>query len=453
MKKALTAGINLIDTSSNYGDGESEKLVGNVIRDLIADNTLRREQIIVVSKVGYLQGQNYEFSQQRKAQGKSFKELVDLGEGLEHCIHPEFLEDQLVRSLERLNLETIDFYLLHNPEYFLEWAANNHLEPDEARIEYYRRISTAFGYLEEQVKKGRIGYYGVSSNAFPSPADHLEFTSLSTLWQTAESFSSSHHFRLIQLPFNLLERGAILEKNQPGGKSVLQFASEQNMAVLINRPLNALSGSGLFRLVDVEVSDRFSTQEIIDAIRAVSQSEKRFQAKLLPGLNLNIPLASRVKDQLAIGDILKHHWRNFGSFERWRETKTGHILARVRGVMNFLEPHQPNIEGLGEWMDSHKECLNIALRAVESIYSESAAVESRRLGRLVSAADPDWAEAPTLSQKAIRAIRTTEGISSVLVGMRREDYVTDVISELARPMDKKCRVSSWERLNDTKKTL
>ena len=39
-------------------------------------------------------------------------------EGCWHCLHPEFLQDQLTRSLDRLQLETLDVCLLHNPEYF-----------------------------------------------------------------------------------------------------------------------------------------------------------------------------------------------------------------------------------------------------------------------------------------------------------------------------------------------
>jgi aryl-alcohol dehydrogenase-like predicted oxidoreductase len=453
LKTALLEGINLIDTSANYADGNSEKLVGQVVSDLIFTGSLSRAQVIIVSKVGYLQGQNFEFSQQRKAQGKPFKELVDFGEELEHCIHPEFLEDQLARSLERLHLEALDFFLLHNPEYYLEWAEKHGIGLIESRAEYYRRIRTAFEYLEACVKKGRIRYYGVSSNSFPVPSDHFEFTSLDALWRIAESLSPDHHFRLIQLPLNLMEPGAVLEKNQPGGKSVLELAAEREMAVLTNRPLNALSGQHLFRLADVQDTERFSTDDIIDAIRALGRSEKKFLQGVLPGLDLAIPLRNRVTEQLAIGDILKHHWRHFGSYERWREVKQGHLLARVRGVMDFLAPHRENIEGLPEWMNAHMAHFNNALSAIESIYSESVAIEARRINRLISAADSDWAKAPTLSQRAIRAPRTTTGVSAVLVGMRRVEYVTDVLSELSRPGVRKPSVSSWEKMHDARKTL
>jgi len=119
----------LIDTSANYADGGSETLVGQVLGKLIDSGELARDEVVVVSKVGYLQGQNYALSPERKQQGRPFPELVEYGEGLEHCIHPDFLRDQLNRSLERLNLETLDFYLLHNPEYYLEWARKKRKPP------------------------------------------------------------------------------------------------------------------------------------------------------------------------------------------------------------------------------------------------------------------------------------------------------------------------------------
>ncbi len=87
LRKALHAGINLIDTSSNYADGGSETLVGQVLKNLIESGKLSRDAVVVVSKVGYLQGQNYALSQERKQQGRPFPELVEFREGLEHCIH------------------------------------------------------------------------------------------------------------------------------------------------------------------------------------------------------------------------------------------------------------------------------------------------------------------------------------------------------------------------------
>jgi len=77
-----------------------------------------REEVIVVSKIGYVQGQNLKQAEAREQAGRPYPDMVKYGEGIWHCIHPEYLADQLTLSLDRLGLATLDVCLLHNPEYF-----------------------------------------------------------------------------------------------------------------------------------------------------------------------------------------------------------------------------------------------------------------------------------------------------------------------------------------------
>ena len=400
----------------------------------------------MVSKVGYLQGHNYEISRQRKQAGRPFPELVEYSEGLEHCIHPEFLLDQLNRSLERLKLKTLDFYLLHNPEYYLEWAHKNGHALEAARSEYYRRIRNAFEYLEKEVARGRIRYYGISSNTFPAPADQPDFTCLATIWDIAGSLAATHHFRLVQLPLNLMEQGAVLEKNQPGGDSVLEFAQQKCLGVLVNRPLNAFYNNQLIRLAQVPTSVRQSKDEIVRKIQFLTKSEKSLWMKFLPAINVPPGLQTRIKEQIAIGDILKHHWLNFGSYENWRQIKSGNLQPRIQGVMDFLESYGSQNKDISDWMTSHRARIEEAFDAVASIYAEKAAYRVDRIRRVLAAADPGWAAEGTLSQKALRAVRSTPGVSCVLVGMRREEYVADVLAELRRPIKQDERLESWQTL-------
>ncbi len=119
LELALRSGLNLIDTSSNYADGRSERLIGEVLFHLADEHELERDEVVVVTKLGYVQGQDHQLAAARKALAEPFPEMVEYDQGLWHCIHPEWLAEQLTRSLERLGLETLDVLLLHNPEYFL----------------------------------------------------------------------------------------------------------------------------------------------------------------------------------------------------------------------------------------------------------------------------------------------------------------------------------------------
>jgi hypothetical protein len=446
LRSALLGGVNLIDTSANYTDGKSERLIGQVLSDLIRKGDVERRQIVVVSKVGYLQGENFALSRKRAEEGRPFPELVLYDNGLEHCIHPLFIEDQLTRSLDRLGMETLDVYLLHNPEYYLGWA-HKHGEPREsADEEYYRRIKAAFVHLESEVARGRIRAYGVSSNTFPVPESSPQWTSLHRLLESAADISAHHHFRAIQLPFNLLETGAVLEGNQPDGRPVLALAAERGLGVLINRPLNAIAGQRMLRLADIPDPEEFSDQEITDLLTAFKRSEKRFMHGPVHTLNVPLPLKQRIADQLAVADHLIHYWRNIGSYERWRDVRSGFLLPRVMGVIQFLRPHAAESEEIARWIESHLSLMEKAQRAIESVYAAAAIREVAAIKRRVRTADTQWARAESLSQMAIRAVRSTAGISCVLVGMRRPEYVNDVLAELRRPIDQAERHAAWRSL-------
>jgi len=154
LELAIESGINLIDTSSNYSFGGSEKLVGTVVEKLISEDKIIREDIIIVSKGGYLQGPALDKVKGKENDGKPYIEIVKCTPDLWHCIHPEFIKDQITDSLKRLKLEKIDVYLLHNPEYFLTYSDISSSE--EKQKEFYRRIKNAFKYLESEVDSGRI---------------------------------------------------------------------------------------------------------------------------------------------------------------------------------------------------------------------------------------------------------------------------------------------------------
>src|SRR5438093_70884 len=82
LAKALREGCNLIDTSTNYTDGESERLIGAVLTELVRKGELKREEVIVVSKIGYVQGQNLKAAEARDKAGKPYSEVVKYGEGI-----------------------------------------------------------------------------------------------------------------------------------------------------------------------------------------------------------------------------------------------------------------------------------------------------------------------------------------------------------------------------------
>jgi aryl-alcohol dehydrogenase-like predicted oxidoreductase len=322
------------------------------------------------------------------------------------------------------------------------------MDQESARSTFYKRVEKAFRYLEQEVARGRIQAYGVSANTFVAGADETEFVSLERIWKIACRISSDHHFRVIQFPMNLLESGAVLEQNQSDKHSVLSLARKHRMGVLVNRPLNAFDGRGLVRLAEPETIGDHSDDDVIRAIRTLNKSETKLWKKLLPDLSLPVPLYRRIREQAAVADQLKHYWRNFGTYARWCQVRDGFLSPRIQGVLDYCERLEEAPEAIRQWQNEHQQHLKAAFRAVGSIYVADAEKKAMHIKRNVARAESSWARAETLSQQALRALRSTSGISSVLVGMRRVDYVEDVLQELKRPAEVKDRTDAWRRLRD-----
>lgn len=244
---ALEQGLNIIDTSTNYGFGQSELLIGKILKKLIEENKLKRENVVITSKVGYMQGPNIEVAKVREKSGQPFPEISKFGEETWHCIHPEFIFDQVERSRSRLGLETLDVYLLHNPEYMLKRFELDKLDVKEAREIFYARLKESFLALEQLVQEKKIHCYGVSSNNLGAPEEEYAQVSIVKLTEIANSISPNHNFKIVQMPFNWLEVSPLFYEVAPG-HSTISYAQTNGVGVMLNRPLNSMFNDGLVRL-------------------------------------------------------------------------------------------------------------------------------------------------------------------------------------------------------------
>ncbi|MEJ2054566.1 MAG: aldo/keto reductase [Calditrichaceae bacterium] len=446
LEHALLSGINLIDTSANYTDGGSEDLIGHVLNDLFAQGKIERDAMIIVSKAGYLQGKNYQESQKRKNNNSAWPDLVEYSRGIEHCIHPEFLEDQLNRSLERLKVKTIDIYLLHNPEYYLSWAYQIGIPLQEARQEYYQRISRAFNYLEKEVARGRIQFYGISSNSFPGRPDDYNFTCLETIWHIAGNISANNHFRMVQMPINLLEHQAITRVTQPCKKSVLDFAIDKNFGILTNRPFNAFIRNRLFRLTDITGSLDMNLEELENNLNALIRQENYFDEKLIETFELDTPAKKEIREIFSTGSYLAVNWQKLGPYQLWIESQSRFLTDRINHGMNILTSYPGLNDQQKKWIDLYIDTFNKALDGLTARYRTKAAREIDSLKKVIRGIDEQWDGANKMTHKALRALRTIQGVSCVLSGMRHIDYVNDILAELKEPVDIKVEKQNWFKL-------
>ncbi|MBZ5719791.1 MAG: aldo/keto reductase [Acidobacteriia bacterium] len=218
--QAVRSGVNVLDTAINYRHQRSERNIGAALAELSRSGELNRNEVLVCTKAGYL---SFDGSMPADPRGYFMREYVEPGvldpkelAGGMHCMAPGYLENQIERSRKNLGLETIDVFYVHNPESQLA---------DVSREVFHTRLKSAFAMLENQVKAGTLCYYGMATwNAFRVAETDRGYVNLFEVAELArEVGGEQHHFRFVQLPFNLAMPEAYVLVNQVWGKKRLSL--------------------------------------------------------------------------------------------------------------------------------------------------------------------------------------------------------------------------------------
>ena len=232
IRRAVELGVNVIDSAINYRFQRSERSIRAALEDLQSSGTAARDELVIATKAGFLS-----FDGSSPANPRDYFVKTYLDSGLlqpdeiaagSHAIAPKYLANQLDRSLENLGLQTIDIFYVHNPETQLEEI------PHDLFIE---RLRAAFEFLESAVVDGKISMYGTATwNGYRALPQTRGFLSLSEVVECArEVAGGGHHFKVIQLPYNLAMREAFGLRNQKIGDtthSTLEAAAELGISAI-----------------------------------------------------------------------------------------------------------------------------------------------------------------------------------------------------------------------------
>ncbi|MCS4538069.1 MAG: aldo/keto reductase [Thaumarchaeota archaeon] len=229
--------INVIDTAINYRFQKAERSVGNALRKMVEGNSVKRNEIFLATKNGYLTPDGdlkmdfWKYVHENLVKTNIIKPN-EISSGM-HCMSVNYLKDQLQRSLRNLGVECVDLMYLHN-------AAEAQLN-DISMEEFFEKLMSVFTFYEDMRKEGKIRYYGLATwSCFRLPADDPEYLSLSEVVSVAKEVDDDHGFKFIQLPFNLGMKEAFMLRNQNvDGEmlSTLEAAKKLGLGVFTSVPL------------------------------------------------------------------------------------------------------------------------------------------------------------------------------------------------------------------------
>ncbi len=246
--QCLKSGINVIDSAINYRGQRSERVIGGVIRDLIGQVKLAREELFLSTKGGFIPfdtdfpsnpvdylAENY--------LGSGILKEEDIIQGC-HAMTPKYLDHQLEKSLQNLGVDTIDLYYVHNPETQLEEISED---------EFYDRLTKAFELLEKKVLEGKIKMYGTATwNGYRISDDSKGYLSLKKVIGAAvRAGGAHHHFKAIQLPYNFGMPEALTNQNQAWeGETVSAIEFARRAGLLVFTSASLLQGRLAQRMPD-----------------------------------------------------------------------------------------------------------------------------------------------------------------------------------------------------------
>lgn len=254
MIHSLSRGCNLIDTSDHFGGGKSEKLVGETIRDSIEQNVIKRNQLFVISKGGFVFDQD-KFNAFQFESGKQFTAARDSKTGnVVHCIDPLYLELVIKESLKNLNLSCLDGFLINCPE---RMGLDNIFKSNSRSIKVM--ILEAFKHLDTLVEQNLIKSYGISSNQFnglnpanPILNDNGDLITIPFIPFKEKSDNNSYDYNesnycINEMPFNIFENEPVL-LNKEGEKSISNTCNDLGMLNLYQRSLTSILPNKIIRL-------------------------------------------------------------------------------------------------------------------------------------------------------------------------------------------------------------
>eukprot|EP00347_Sterkiella_histriomuscorum_P003513 403364012 len=218
----IKAGYRTLDTASRY---QNEEVIGRAIKQITANSSITRDQLFVVTKVW-------------------MDEIEDV-------------ETACKRSLEKLQLDYIDLYLLHWPVFTKVDVPS---EPDQGKAASYKKLNIpihkVWPQLEALVKQGLVRSIGVSNFCVQSLWDLLSYAEIPPTVNEIEihPLYPQHdlvHFclsnKILPIAYSPIARAATTEKKR-GTDNVLEQEIIQKLAKKYNKtPAQIVLGWGIQR--------------------------------------------------------------------------------------------------------------------------------------------------------------------------------------------------------------
>ena len=151
---------------------------------------------------------------------------------------------------------------------------------------------------------------------------------------------------------------------------------------------------------------------------------KEFQDSLFQSLGIE-------QEEFTFLTVLENYKDKFLSVEHYRQTLNYSIIPQLKKLLTRIGRLDTN----GEFYDSYLHLLNEGIEILEQVIESKESTKMIPLLKKLEKSNSTLVD-KTLSQAAVLSILSFNGINSVLVGMRNENYVNDMLPVLISELPK-----------------
>eukprot|EP01080_Neovahlkampfia_damariscottae_P010449 gene10449-2971_t len=394
LQYAIQGGCNIIDTSPNYSDGESEHLIGIVVNGMIKDEIIKRNEVIISTKVGFYnsnEGEEDEIIKKYK--------MKQISSNTYHSLSLEYISYSIKESLKRLNVSCIDILFLQLNE-----------ENDE-------NLNEIFNFLENEIKNERIQYYGISFNKY-------NYSKISKIISNVQK----DHFKFLQLPFNLIENESLND---------LEKFKEKGFNILTNRPF--YSSNETIPILKLNLDEEFNENNLNEENENFNEFLEEFKKVTKEALEVELnfdqfsknystnelPLTSNFQWIQILNSNL-NKIKNISMFKNILEFEVHPKLNDTYYKLCDLKD-----EKFLSWFSTYRFYLNQYFSVLMKLFEKKHLIEMIELNLKLNKSNKKFEEIKGgLTNKLIHYYTSIKEIDTILIGMNKKKYVKDIILNL-----------------------
>src|SRR2546428_5547205 len=219
------------------------------------------------------------------------------------------------------------------------------------------------------------------------------------------------------MPMNLFESGgALLLNTGPERRQTpLEAAAAAGLAVLINRPLNAIVHNRLIRLADVE--DGKEEGSIAERTADLKQLEQEYRTQIAP---LAGTATEAIDPFFELIDQLGGLPDSIEDLESWRQIEQQYVIPRINHTARAMGHDVPAAVRTAwtRWWETCLPSLEGLLHAIAREAGRRSRSRSRAVGEAIDPLFPAQRRGGSLSRKALLVLAGTPRVTPVPVRMR-----------------------------------